>query len=53
MEPYKSLFPHAGVHLPNTALVANRVVVLPTGSSVEPADCCRIGEFILSNLASY
>jgi len=53
MEPYKSLFPHAGVHLPNTALVAERVVVLPTGSSVKPDDCRRIGEFVLSRLDSY
>jgi dTDP-4-amino-4,6-dideoxygalactose transaminase len=53
MEPYRSLFPHAGVHLPNTALVADRVVVLPTGSSVKPDDCGRVGEFILSRLASY
>jgi len=53
MEPYRSLFPHAGVHLPNTALVADRVVLLPTGSAVEPADCHRIGEFILSRLKSY
>lgn len=53
MEPYKSLFPHAGVHLPNTALVAERVIVLPTGSAVQPDDCARIGEFILSKLACY
>src|SRR6202142_1493808 len=53
MEPYKSLFPHAGVRLPNTKLVAERVIVLPTGSSVKPDDCGRVGEFILSRLASY
>jgi dTDP-4-amino-4,6-dideoxygalactose transaminase len=53
MEPYKSLFPHAGVHLPNTKMVSDRVVVLPTGSAVEPDDCRRIGEFIVSKLTSY
>ena len=53
MEPYRSLFPHAGVHLPNTKLVAERVVVLPTGSSVKPDDCRRIGEFMISQLAQY
>jgi dTDP-4-amino-4,6-dideoxygalactose transaminase len=53
MEPYRSLFPHAGVHLPNTKLVADRVVVLPTGSAVAPDDCRRIGEFIVSKLSSY
>lgn len=53
MEPYKSLFPHAGIHLPNTATVAERVLVLPTGSTVRPEDCTRIGEFILSRLECY
>lgn len=53
MEPYRSLFPHAGVHLPNTVLVAERVIVLPTGTAVKPDDCARIGEFILSKLAGY
>lgn len=53
MEPYKSLYPHAGVHLPKTKLVAERVVVLPTGMSVRPEDCKLVGEYILSRLASY
>jgi len=53
MEPYKSLFPHAGLLLPNTTLVAKRVIVLPTGAAVEPQDCRRIGEFMLSKLATY
>jgi len=34
MEPYRSLFPNAGVLLPNTERVASRVLVLPTGTSV-------------------
>lgn len=29
MQPYRDLFPHAGVMLPNTIAVAKRVVVLP------------------------
>jgi dTDP-4-amino-4,6-dideoxygalactose transaminase len=53
MEPYKSLFPHAGLFLPNTVLVADRVIVLPTGTAVEAEDCRRIGEFMLSKLAGY
>jgi dTDP-4-amino-4,6-dideoxygalactose transaminase len=53
MEPYKSLFPHAGLLLPSTALVADRVIVLPTGTAVQEHDCRRIGEFMLSKLASY
>jgi dTDP-4-amino-4,6-dideoxygalactose transaminase len=31
MEPYRSYYPHAGLVLPNTKSVAERVVVLPTG----------------------
>jgi len=53
MEPYRSLFPHAGLLLPTTALVAERVVVLPTGAAVQAKDCRLIAEFMLSKLASY
>ena len=34
MKPYRELFPHAGLVLPNTADVADRVVVLPTGTTL-------------------
>lgn len=34
MQPYRELFPHAGLLLPITQQVADRVVVLPTGTSV-------------------
>ena len=42
MEPYRSYYPHAGLVLPNTRLVADRVIVLPTGSAVRPDDIDRI-----------
>ena len=32
MLPYKELFPYAGLVLPNTRLVAERVIVLPSGT---------------------
>lgn len=35
MKPYRDLFPHAGLLLPNTQQVAGRVVVLPTGNSID------------------
>lgn len=38
MQPYRGYYPHAGLVLPNTKLVSERVVVLPTGSSIECAD---------------
>ena len=33
MKPYQELFPHAGLMLRNTERVANRVIVLPSGTS--------------------
>ncbi|WP_026841524.1 DegT/DnrJ/EryC1/StrS family aminotransferase [Citrifermentans bremense] len=37
MEPYCSYFPHAGLLLPNTERLADRVMSLPNGTSVGPA----------------
>lgn len=34
MQPYRDLFPDAGKHLPNSNLVADRVIVLPTGTTL-------------------
>ena len=34
MEPYRVLFPHASLLLPNTTAVAERVAVLPTGTTI-------------------
>ncbi|MBB4200281.1 dTDP-4-dehydro-6-deoxyglucose aminotransferase [Rhodoblastus sphagnicola] len=48
MKPYRDLFPHAGLVLPNTEAVANRVIVLPTGTTLPEgavetiASVCRI-----------
>jgi len=42
MEPYCSYFPHAGLLLPETERLANRVLSLPTGTAVEPAEITRI-----------
>ena len=36
MEPYRSLFPHAGLVLPNTEAVAASVIILPTGQTMTP-----------------
>jgi len=35
MQPYRELYPHAGLMLPNTQKVADRVVVLPTGTTMD------------------
>ena len=35
MEPYRSYYPHAGLMLPNTKCVADRVIVLPSGTALQ------------------
>ncbi len=42
MQPYRSYYPHAGLVLSNTKRVADRVIVLPTGSVVSAADVASI-----------
>ncbi|MBN1584554.1 MAG: aminotransferase class I/II-fold pyridoxal phosphate-dependent enzyme [Anaerolineae bacterium] len=52
MEPYRSLFPHAGLLLPETESLVQRVMTLPTGTGVSEAeiDCiCQIIRFAISN----
>ena len=46
MEPYRSLQPHAGLLLPETERVASRVIVLPTGQTVELETIARICEIV-------
>ena len=46
MEPYRSYFPHAGLLLPNTESLTQRVLCLPTGSSVSESDIERICKII-------
>ena len=55
MKPYRDLFPHAGMLLPCTEAVAGRVIVLPTGPSLELADVEAIGallRFLVANHAA-
>lgn len=37
MQPYRDLFPHAGLLLPNTEAVGSRIVVLPNGRLIDGA----------------
>lgn len=46
MQPYRELFPHAGLTLPNTRVVSDRVVVLPAGPSVSHDDITLICDAI-------
>lgn len=53
MKPYRDLYPHAGLLLPNTQQVADRVVVLPTGTAMNTemvtAVCSVIKQLVGSN----
>ena len=52
MEPYKSLFPQAGLHLPQTEQLARRVICLPSGPEVSTdkvKDICKLIEFATGN----
>lgn len=46
MEPYRSYFPHAGLLLPETDRLAKRVLSLPTGTAVGPAEIGKIRQII-------
>ena len=52
MEPYRSFFPHAGLLLPETERLSQRVMVLPTGTAVADAEIglvCQILELAIRN----
>lgn len=52
MEPYRSLFPDAGVMLPETEKLTGKILCLPTGTAVgedEIALICQILRFTLEN----
>jgi len=52
MQPYSSLFPHAGLLLPETEWLAARVASLPNGTSVGAAEVrtiCGLIRFILGH----
>jgi dTDP-4-amino-4,6-dideoxygalactose transaminase len=46
MEPYRSYFPHAGLLLPETEKLGQRVLVLPTGTSISSVDIHKITQVI-------
>lgn len=46
MQPYRDLFPHAGLVLPQTCAVAERVVVLPNGANISSAQIQAVGDVI-------
>jgi len=46
MEPYRSFFPNAGLLLPETEKLSERVLCLPTGTAVGPQDIEKICQII-------
>lgn len=53
MEPYRSYFPHASLLLPETEKLTEKILILPTGTTVSEEDICqicRIIRFTLSKL---
>jgi dTDP-4-amino-4,6-dideoxygalactose transaminase len=46
MEPYRSYFPHAGLLLPETEKLSQRVLILPTGTAISEEDVNKICEII-------
>ena len=55
MEPYRSYFPHGGLVLPETERLCKRVLVLPTGTSVDQgkvATICGIIRTAVGNAAA-
>jgi dTDP-4-amino-4,6-dideoxygalactose transaminase len=52
MEPYRSFFPHAGLLLPETERLANRIVVLPSGTAIgedEVSGICQVVRLATAN----
>ena len=46
MEPYDSYYPNAGMMLPETEALCDRVLVMPTGTAVDEDDIARIGQIV-------
>lgn len=52
MEPYRSYYPHAGLLLPETERLSDRVLSLPTGTAIESAEVEKICDIIRLALAN-
>lgn len=51
MEPYRSLFPHAGLVLPRTEEVAASVIVLPTGQTMDADKIAVVAQVVRTVVA--
>ena len=46
MEPYRTLYPGAGARLPDTEAIAERLLILPTGTGVDAQDIERLCDLL-------
>jgi len=46
MEPYRSYFPHAGLLLPETEALADRVLILPTGTAIGTSEIACVCDLL-------
>jgi dTDP-4-amino-4,6-dideoxygalactose transaminase len=53
MEPYRSYFPHAGLLLPETEKLGQRVLVLPTGTAISEEDIFTISNIIKMTMSHF
>ena len=51
MEPYRSLYPYAGMLLPETEGVAARVIVVPTGTAMSETDIATVCSIVRASVA--
>lgn len=51
MQPYRDLFPHAGLLLPHSEAVASRVVVLPNGMALPETAVATIADVLRALVA--
>jgi dTDP-4-amino-4,6-dideoxygalactose transaminase len=52
MEPYRSYFPNAGLMLPQTEALAERILILPTGTTVNEEDIELISDILRTAIAN-
>jgi dTDP-4-amino-4,6-dideoxygalactose transaminase len=53
MQPYKKLYPHAGLLLENTEHLAETIIVLPTGSALNEKDIELISKVIETYIGAF
>jgi dTDP-4-amino-4,6-dideoxygalactose transaminase len=53
MEPYRSYFPHAGLLLPETEHLCQRVLILPTGTAISTTDINNVCEIIKISITNH